>query len=193
MHMCINLTQCEIIFRRKSRIAKKCPIDNCGRAVIALPRHLRNYHFYSREESLLYREATDKTNDRPYKTCPVPGCTFRTKRLDKHLVRGKEHKDLSTEKRKFYRKLASKAEKQRKHAQRKVCYWIIWNFIKLLYPIMDVDSQKKGHVNKSSVSHCHHCWRHISCSFEWYYINVHTWWESTDKLQTLKVLNDRFW
>lgn len=80
---------------KKTKIC--CPY--CEHFVVAFPRHLREYHRYSKEASRLYvRQASLKRlSNSPKKshlqrtrtmiTCPVEGCMSVVSRIDKHLNR----------------------------------------------------------------------------------------------------------
>lgn len=69
-----------------------CPI--CGKMFAALANHLRRGHSVAngKERSILLKLGTGRIPIR-LEPCPVPGCPYKSSRLDKHLDNG--HGELS--------------------------------------------------------------------------------------------------
>jgi len=68
----------------------------CGAEVVHLPRHLRDIHKWEEKKARQHRELNVPSysgRKLPFKDCPIPGCSFRTDRIDKHLRR--KHKVTS--------------------------------------------------------------------------------------------------
>ena len=88
-----------------------CPVKGCRKLLLHLPRHLRNVHKWSRQESKtaknLYglrknyvfknKEKNTKNKVRLAKACPVYGCRSMQKNMSRHLKTAHKLDPLSTE------------------------------------------------------------------------------------------------